>query len=350
MQIRTALIVDDSRVARMTLSKLLVAHDFHVEEKNSGEEALAYLQSTVSKPAIIFMDVMMGGMDGLTATQQIKSNNELKTIPVVICTGNDTETDKNKALATGALAVLTKPPVADALESILAKLAPAQAEQSKPEPAAPVIDDVAVVAKAIASIEQSLLPNIQQQVREMAEDISRQIAQDTAEEISKEQTKNTIEAMMPSINEEINQVAKHIAEETANHVSKRVARDTVTKSAESAIQSVIDGYNFDAQVMTMLSNEGETWLKSHEEQLYNQISQQLQHDSAPMVLQHLEENLTSMVTPIVRTLIDESQAQSETVVNDSESMETLVKRVNMLNKVVMGLGVAIVGLVAMILF
>ena len=63
-----ALVVDDSRVARMTLSKLLRDHSYSSVEWGSAEEAMQWLQTTDTLPDIIFMDVMMATMDGLTAT------------------------------------------------------------------------------------------------------------------------------------------------------------------------------------------------------------------------------------------------------------------------------------------
>ena len=119
---RIALVVDDSRVARMTLGRLLIAKEFDIVEQASGEDALAYLQSNENKPDIIFMDVMMGGMDGLTATQHIKANSALSEIPVIICTGNDSEADREQAFAKGATAVLSKPPAVDALAEIISTL------------------------------------------------------------------------------------------------------------------------------------------------------------------------------------------------------------------------------------
>lgn len=92
----TALVVDDSRVARMTLSKLLRDHSFNSVELGSAEEAMQWLQTTDKLPDLIFMDVMMAAMDGLTATAQLKQHPQWGRIPVVICTGNETEADQEK--------------------------------------------------------------------------------------------------------------------------------------------------------------------------------------------------------------------------------------------------------------
>lgn len=166
---KIALVVDDSRVARMTLSKLLVAHDLEVVELGSGEEALAYLKGEDVKPDIIFMDVMMGGMDGLTATQQIKADENLKHIPVVVCTGHDTDADRAKSQEVGAVATLTKPPEAEALEAIIAELAQQMTSAPQASPASSFIDTTELLAELRTLVKQDLLPTMQQELRELAE-------------------------------------------------------------------------------------------------------------------------------------------------------------------------------------
>jgi CheY-like chemotaxis protein len=127
-----ALVVDDSKVARLTLGKLLRAQGIDVVEEASAEGALAWLESAQTLPDLIFMDVMMGGMDGLTATRTLKAQPTLANIPVVICTGKETEADKAAALATGAQAVLAKPPQAEALDAVLGGLKSAEPEVESP--------------------------------------------------------------------------------------------------------------------------------------------------------------------------------------------------------------------------
>ncbi len=119
-QARTALLVDDSKSARFVLGKLLQRHDFEVEIVDSAEAALSFLQS--QRPDAIFMDHMMPGMDGLSATSAIKNNPQTSHIPVVMCTSNDGEQYLEEARSHGALATLQKPPVGDQLEEVLTVL------------------------------------------------------------------------------------------------------------------------------------------------------------------------------------------------------------------------------------
>jgi len=72
MTIKNALIVDDSKSARIMLQRLLAKMNVVALAVESAEEALSYLEK--QHPDVIFMDHMMPGMDGLEATQTIKNN------------------------------------------------------------------------------------------------------------------------------------------------------------------------------------------------------------------------------------------------------------------------------------
>ena len=68
MDKKCALIVDDSRSARVMLRRLLEEHDLDVATAGSAEEALEYL--TENRPDVIFMDHMMPDMDGFEAVER----------------------------------------------------------------------------------------------------------------------------------------------------------------------------------------------------------------------------------------------------------------------------------------
>jgi CheY-like chemotaxis protein len=55
------------------------------------------------------MDIQLPGMDGLSATEYILSNDDLKNIPIVALTAYAMEGDKEKALAAGCAGYITKP-------------------------------------------------------------------------------------------------------------------------------------------------------------------------------------------------------------------------------------------------
>lgn len=343
MQNKVALVVDDSRVARMTLSKLLLAHDFEVIEKSSGEEALEYLYSTQTKPTLVFMDVMMGGMNGLEATQQIKAESSLQDLPVVICTGNDSEADIEKAKATGAAAVLSKPPAAEQLAQILDSATMEDAELEIEFPESTAVDEAALVAKVISAIEQDLMARTQQHAREMAEDISRQVAEDTAEKVAKEQAKTETEAILPALTEQISQTANDVAEETANRVCKIVANESIAKNAEQAVDRAVNDQGLSEKVMALLSNEGVPWLKRQEQQLHGELTKKITQTVTPTIDTYLQETLPPMIGPIVHAAVQEAMTPTD-VVEKEDTVVLLTKRVAILNKAVIGLGILILVL------
>ena len=119
MPLQTALVVDDSKLARITLQRLLQKHNLKVNVAESGVVALEQLKT--SKPDIIFMDHLMPELDGFEATQKIKADPSTKHIPVIMCTGKEgVDNYDEQARGIGASGTLAKPPQADALATILA--------------------------------------------------------------------------------------------------------------------------------------------------------------------------------------------------------------------------------------
>ena len=110
MTIKNALVVDDSKSARMMLQRLLSKINVQAEAVDSAEAALTFLES--SQPDVIFMDHMMPGMDGLEATRKIRSfekENNLPAVPLVAVTANAFEEDRQQSLDAGCTAFLVKP-------------------------------------------------------------------------------------------------------------------------------------------------------------------------------------------------------------------------------------------------
>src|SRR6266403_6168350 len=106
MSAKRALIVDDSKSARVFLARALEKYDIDVDAADSAEAAIAYLSS--NRPDVIFMDHLMPGMDGLQAVKAIKGNPKTATIPIMMYTSQEGELYLGQARALGALGVLPK--------------------------------------------------------------------------------------------------------------------------------------------------------------------------------------------------------------------------------------------------
>ena len=103
---KRALIVDDSRSARVILSRMLEQHGMAVDTAESAEQALEYLHQ--QRPDVIFMDHLMPGMDGFQAVQVIKGDPQTASIPLMMYTSQEGELYVSQARALGAVGVLPK--------------------------------------------------------------------------------------------------------------------------------------------------------------------------------------------------------------------------------------------------
>jgi len=117
---KTALVVDDSKLARYVLKEMLLELGMKVETAESAEEALGSLSAF--RPDVIFMDHMMPGMDGFQAVQAIKSDPKTATIPILMYTSKDEGVYVNQARALGAVGVLPKKLKPVQLEKVLVQL------------------------------------------------------------------------------------------------------------------------------------------------------------------------------------------------------------------------------------
>lgn len=83
----------------------------------NGEELMDYLRQkgkytegdSAPRPALILLDLNMPRKDGREALQEIKSNPEFKTIPVVVLTTSNSEIDVEQSYRAGVNAYITKP-------------------------------------------------------------------------------------------------------------------------------------------------------------------------------------------------------------------------------------------------
>lgn len=131
MNIQKALVVDDSRVAHVLLNKLLKERSIEVDWVGSGNEALGYLKS--QKSDIVFIDVMMPGMDGFETADTITKDPTIYAPPIIMCSANATDEDQENATKCGAKAFLSKPYTPDELDQILDMIRELPAAEAEPE-------------------------------------------------------------------------------------------------------------------------------------------------------------------------------------------------------------------------
>ena len=114
---RILLVEDDPRDVELTLTALedhKLANEVTVTR--DGQEALDYLYRRGQfstrpndNPAVMLLDLKLPKVDGLEVLKQIKSDEQLKTIPVVVLTSSHEEQDMMKSYTLGVNAYVVKP-------------------------------------------------------------------------------------------------------------------------------------------------------------------------------------------------------------------------------------------------
>ena len=105
----TALVVEDSPTMRQLLVfALRRIKDITIVEANDGVDALRKL-AVPPRPDIILTDINKPIMDGLKLVARVRSDDDLKRVPIIIITTEGGQEDRHRALALGANAYVTKP-------------------------------------------------------------------------------------------------------------------------------------------------------------------------------------------------------------------------------------------------
>lgn len=126
------LIVDDDHRFRKYLNRTLHSAGHTVEEASSGEEAIRRIQSG-QKPHMVFLDLMMPGMDGhQTLAGLLRLDPGLR---VVILSGRNTPVDIVKAIKAGAMDYLTKEAKPAEIRATTERCAAWETSAAKPSPA-----------------------------------------------------------------------------------------------------------------------------------------------------------------------------------------------------------------------
>ena len=107
------MIVDDSPTEVHVLKTALEKHGYDTVSAADGSECLSLAREV--RPDLIFMDVVMPGVNGFQATRKLASDPDTKSIPVIMVTSKDQETDRIWGMRQGAIDYLVKPVSMDKL-------------------------------------------------------------------------------------------------------------------------------------------------------------------------------------------------------------------------------------------
>ena len=122
------LLLEDDRDMTMLLTTLLEIEGYQVRSYDSKRPAAA--QAEEDKPDLVFLDVHLGGKDGIQILREMKANPALAGMRVVMTSGiNLTE----ECLAAGANAFIVKPYMPENLLLLLSRVLAAPADQTQRE-------------------------------------------------------------------------------------------------------------------------------------------------------------------------------------------------------------------------
>lgn len=281
MNIKKALVVDDSKVAHLTLRKLLLERGIEVDWVGSGEDCIKYLET--KKPGVIFMDVMMPGMDGFETSRTITGQNLQDSPPIIMCSANATDEDKRDAKESGAVGFLSKPYTPDQLDTVIQMVSEGTAAISMEEPiaTAPAVPTPSVIEKEPAAIPElavapekvapaaeiptrvsagatavssSEVEQIAERVawaaaekvardiiQELVPNLTREIAVQTARGVAEDLGRRAAHAAVRASQEAAKQVATEIARGTAERTARTTAQESARAVAEQAAREVSEG-------------------------------------------------------------------------------------------------------------
>lgn len=274
MDIKTALVVDDSKVAYLTLSKMLAKRAIASEGASSGEEALEYLKH--KRPDVIFMDVVMPGIDGYETAHSVISNPRTAAIPVVMCSSKDSDEDRNRAFSEGARGFIVKPATEEGLNQVLQEIQqlpatsgaveePAVAQElaanesldesaaPRPSVSAPAIAEATLTIRLQSLAEHYARATAERVAAQVADTVASRVATEAADRVTKDMLRAASEQMGQQIGSEVRPLAERVATEiaesvantmaatTSHVVAAKIAEDVVRESVERLSKEIVTG-------------------------------------------------------------------------------------------------------------
>jgi two-component system cell cycle response regulator DivK len=107
MKNKTVLVIEDNEINMKLIRTFLEIGKYRILQASDAETGLRLARE--KHPDLILMDIQLPGIDGLSAGQFIKSDPDLKKIPIIAVTGNAMQKDKEEAMDIGFAGYLLKP-------------------------------------------------------------------------------------------------------------------------------------------------------------------------------------------------------------------------------------------------
>ncbi|MFT6122713.1 MAG: CheY-like chemotaxis protein [Oleiphilaceae bacterium] len=230
MTIKTALLVDDSKVARFALSKLLEKINLKVDMVESAEGALDFLK-THDNPDVIFMDHLMPGMNGVEATKHIKKNPQTSAIPVIMCTSKKSEDFNDDARTYGIYSVLTKPAEPRVVAEIIEQLGHDVINNVLPQPAI----SISLSAEEEIDLGQMAMTDLPEELKDVP--VQAIINAPLPEEMIEQVARSAVKA---NVNNRLHELLSSLFDEQYDHL-KRILNES-KQDQQNHLKAIMDGY------------------------------------------------------------------------------------------------------------
>jgi len=117
--LNSVLVVDDSLPVRIQMNMALKGYANNIDLAETGEKALELIKE--NSYDMIFLDVILPGVDGYDICKTIKNDEATKSIPVVMLTGNSSAEDQIKGTLAGCDSYLIKPVKSELFKETMAR-------------------------------------------------------------------------------------------------------------------------------------------------------------------------------------------------------------------------------------
>jgi twitching motility two-component system response regulator PilH len=113
----TILIVDDVPTDRELLNRTVLAMGHRTLMAENGQQALTAAKT--NRPSLILLDVVMPQMDGFAACRALKKDPDTSSIPIVLVTSKNNDSDRFWARKQGADDHIGKPWTKESIEAVI---------------------------------------------------------------------------------------------------------------------------------------------------------------------------------------------------------------------------------------
>jgi signal transduction histidine kinase/CheY-like chemotaxis protein len=116
------LLVEDNQINQKVVLAMLRKKQYQIDVATDGKQALDILEGAAMPYDLVLMDVQMPVLDGLEATRLLRSDQRFRNLPVIAMTAHAMTGDRERCLAAGMNAYLSKPVQPANLFSVIEKM------------------------------------------------------------------------------------------------------------------------------------------------------------------------------------------------------------------------------------